>query len=119
MTTRSLIDRVASFLAFAALVVVPLEEGLAEPAILTLDSMSFISFDDEVIAPLPAGSTIQFDLGTTGHDGTTPFLIPPQGLKLGPVSISQLGSSVQYTLTSATGCPCLTRLPTMDMVSSG
>ena len=91
------------FVASALLAGVPFSEATAETALLTLDSMSFISFNDEAAIPIPLGNPIKFELGQTGSDGSTPFTVPKEGTPLFAVSYPQFGSTVQYSLTSAAG----------------
>lgn len=69
----------------------------------TLDGFSFVSFGDEEIVPLPAGSTIQFRFGTTGQNGSTPFRIDPGDVSIADVPLRS-GATLRYgILGPATG----------------
>lgn len=68
-------------------------------ATLTLDVLSFISFDDETVVPIPSGSTLTFEFSDPNADGSVPFTIQPNGVSIPAVSSSALGATVQYELT--------------------
>lgn len=68
---------------------------------LTLDSLSFISFQDQQVIPLPDGSTLQFQFGTPSSSGVIPFTIDPSGLSIAPVDIPGGTSSLLYGLAGA------------------
>lgn len=72
----------------------------AETATLTLDGLSFISFEDEITISIPTGGTIQFHFGTPNPDGTVPFQIGPVDVNLPPVSSETLNATLQYGLAS-------------------
>lgn len=78
--------------------------GSSHAATLTLDSLSFVSFEDEVTMPIVPGGSIQFDFGAPNADGSIPFTIQPAGVNLPLVTSYQLNASLQYSLASpATG----------------
>jgi len=66
----------------------------------TLDSLSYISFGDDEILHLPAGSTLRFRFGTTAADGSTPFTIQPADVAIGDVSVPS-GGVLRYGMASA------------------
>jgi hypothetical protein len=57
----------------------------------TLDSLSYVSFGDDEILYLPAGSTLRFRFGTTAADGSTPFTIEPADVSIGDVAVPSGG----------------------------
>lgn len=75
----------------------------ADVAILTLDGLSFLSFNDQVTTSIPGG-WIRFNFGAANTDGTVPFLINPSDVSLTPLSVPGSDAGVQYVLTTqATG----------------
>jgi len=70
----------------------------AESATLTLDMLSFISFQDDEFLLLPAGSTLRFDFGTAAADGTIPFTINPSSLSIDPIDVPTMNRSLSYGL---------------------
>lgn len=71
---------------------------------LTLDSLSFISFQDQQILSLPAGSTLEFQFGQPNANGTIPFSISPTGLSIAPIGLPSSAGSLLYGLAgTATG----------------
>lgn len=62
--------------------------GFADESVstLTLDSLSFISFGDHEVLPIPSGSTVRFRFGPPEPDGTVPFTIEPGDLSIPPIS---------------------------------
>lgn len=66
---------------------------------LTLDSLSYISFGDDEILYLPAGSTLRFRFGTTAADGSTPFTIQPADVAIGDVPVLS-GGVLRYGMAS-------------------
>lgn len=67
-------------------------------AVLTLDSLSFISFQDTVVLPLPSASTIKFRLGAPLADGSIPFTIQPNELEIGVIPLPDGSGSLEYGL---------------------
>jgi hypothetical protein len=65
----------------------------------TLDSLSYISFGDEEILYLPAGSTLRFRFGTSAADGSTPFTIQPGDVSIGDVALPA-GGVLRYGMAS-------------------
>lgn len=71
---------------------------------LTLDSLSFISFENEQSLSLPAGSTLQFKFGAPNSNGSIPFTISPNGLSILPIDLPGGAGSLLYGLAgTATG----------------
>jgi len=65
---------------------------------LTLDSLSFISFEDQQTLSLPAGSTLEFQFGAPNSNGSIPFTISPSGLSIAPVDLPGSAGSLVYGL---------------------
>lgn len=82
-----------------ALLLVSANEGLADVSVLTLDGLSFISFQDEVTNSIPGG-TLRFNFGAPNADGSVPFTIAPSDVSLAPVTIQSLDANLQYSLSS-------------------
>ena len=57
----------------------------------TLDGLSYISFGDDEILYLPAGSTLRFRFGEAAADGSTSFTIQPADVAIGDVSVPSGG----------------------------
>lgn len=86
---------IASFSSFSA---------NAETGTLTLDTLSFISFQDNEVLLLPPGSTVQFEFSAPDSNGSIAFTISPTGIAIAPVDVPSLGRSLSYGLSSpATG----------------
>lgn len=82
------------------------EVGAAEEqtSTLTLDGLSFVSFGDERVYPLPSGSTIRFQFSAPAADGSRSFTIPPDGVSIGPIALGGDEGTLRYTLaTQAAG----------------
>lgn len=89
-------------LAAAAIVMWSSSAAIADAtATLTLDGLSFISFQDQEVLALPTGSTLEFQLGDANADGSIPFTIDPGGLSIAPVDLPGGGGSLRYGLASA------------------
>ena len=90
---------------FATLTVnVFVSDARAESGTLTLDMLSFISFQDDEILLLPAGSTLRFDFGTPDANGNIPFTINPNNLSIDPIDVPSLDRTLSYGLSgTATG----------------
>lgn len=67
---------------------------------LTLDALSFISFGDQQVLPIPPGSTLAFHFGTPAPDGSIPFTFDPADLSMAPIPITG-DATLQYSLGSA------------------
>jgi len=88
----------------AALLFVPGSVRAQMLGTLTLDSLSFISFEDEQTFSLPAGSTLQFQFGSPNSNGSLPFTISPSGLSIAPIDLPGGTGSLLYGLAgTATG----------------
>lgn len=59
-------------------------------ATLTLDGLSFVSFQDEETLPIPAGSTIRFRFGDRSNrsNDSVPFTIRPEDVSIAPIPLS-------------------------------
>lgn len=72
-------------------------------ATFTLDASSYVSFGDEEVLALPAGSTIRFRFGKPDASGAVPFTIRPGDVSIAPVDVPS-GGTLHYSLAStATG----------------
>lgn len=67
-------------------------------ATLTLDGLSFISFGDREVLPIPSGSTLRFRLGTPTADGDIPFTLSPSDVSIPPIAVASEGGTLEYTL---------------------
>lgn len=67
---------------------------------LTLDTLSFISFQENETLLLPAGSTLQFTFSTPNEQGNIPFTISPSGVSIDDVAIPGSGRDLEYGLAS-------------------
>jgi hypothetical protein len=74
--------------------------ALAEETVstFTLDALSFVSFGDEQVVPLPAGSTIKFRFGAPAPDGSTTFTIAPGDVAIAPVPLPDGSGMLEYAL---------------------
>jgi hypothetical protein len=105
MCTRAY-RRVARNLLIVAFVIawLPIESSAQSTATLTLDSLSFVSFQDVRTVPLPAGSTLEFQFSPAGADGSIPFTISPSGTSIAPADIPGSPATLLYALSNtATG----------------
>jgi hypothetical protein len=66
---------------------------------LALDSLSFVSFQDEQILPL-AGGSIRFHFGAPTFDGSIPFSIGPGDVSMPDISLPS-GETLRYSLASS------------------
>lgn len=73
----------------------------AEPtlATLTLDGLSFVSFQDEEVLPLAAGSTLQLRFGDPLPSGDVPFTILPGDVSIAPIALAD-GRTLTYGLAA-------------------
>ncbi len=51
---------------------------------LTLDALSYVSFQDEEILAFPSGSTLRFHFDDPNPDGTVSFTLAPSDVSIGP-----------------------------------
>ena len=65
----------------------------------TLDGLSFVSFGDERVLPLPPGSTIRFRFGAPAGDGSMPFTIQPVDVSIGEIPLPS-GGVLRYEMAS-------------------
>jgi hypothetical protein len=56
---------------------------------LTLDGLSFISFGDEEVLPIPSGAKIRFRFESPDADGSVRFTIQPGDVSIPPISSSK------------------------------
>lgn len=73
----------------------------ADVSTLSLDGLSFISFNDQVTASIPGGS-VKFNFGPPNADGSVPFSLSPSDVVLEPLTVPGSDSGVQYVLTTPT-----------------
>jgi hypothetical protein len=69
-------------------------------ATLTLDGLSFLSFDGRSNLPIPPGSTVRFRFGRPQSDGSVSFTILPEDVALAPVAADSSGSTLIYSLAA-------------------
>ena len=95
--------------------------GLVPPArsetvsTFALDSVSYISFQDQEILHFAPGSTIVFHFGTPLLNGATPFTISPAEVSLPGISLSD-GQTLTYRLVSPVS-GLMSPTPTGQMLS--
>ena len=65
---------------------------------LTLDGLSYVSFQDEEVLPLASG-TIRFRFGEPLMDGSVPFKIGPEDVSIPEIALER-GGSLAYELAS-------------------
>jgi hypothetical protein len=81
--------RLSLFAAFSALLLFATPATSEESVgTLTLDGLSFISFGDEEILPIPSGATIRFRFGSPAADGSVRFTIEPADVSIPAISSS-------------------------------
>jgi len=69
---------------------------------LTLDGLSFISFENLENYTIPSGASIKFHFGAPNASGTIPFTIGPADLTIPPIPLrsGSGGGTIQYALAS-------------------
>lgn len=72
----------------------------AQQATLTLDGLSFVSFQDQEIVALPPGSTIEFTFGPPAADGSVPFTIDPRGVTIPDIALTSSSGRLHYALSA-------------------
>lgn len=97
----------ATLLCLIALSIPQTARSDAGSCTLTLDALSFVSFEDRRILALPAGSTLRFDFGARLSDGSIPFRILPEGVSIAPI---RLAAGSAETLTYSLAAPSEGRL---------
>ncbi len=65
---------------------------------LSLDALSYVSFQDEEMLAFPSGSTIRFHFGKPAADGTIPFTLSPADVSIGPIALSS--GTLKYGLAA-------------------
>lgn len=80
---------------------VSLATARAEDAIgvFTLDGLSFVSFQDVEVLPIPSGSTLRFHFGKPSSDGSIPFTLAPEDVTIAPIPMAGAGT-LRYSLAS-------------------
>lgn len=71
-----------------------------EVGTLTLDGLSFVSFEDSEILPIPAGATLRFHFDEPAPDGSVTFKLAP-----GDVDIQPIQAGPERVLTYALQSP--------------
>jgi hypothetical protein len=69
---------------------------------LTLDSLSFISFEGHENLAIPSGSTLRFHFGAPALDGTIPFDLDPSDVVIGEVPLWSSDGVLRYSLAAPT-----------------
>jgi len=94
------VNRIGFAIALATLSSISATRSGAETVgTLTLDSLSFVSFQDEQVLPL-AGGRVRFHFGAPASDGSIPFSIAPEDVSIPEISLSS-GETLRYGLASA------------------
>ncbi len=92
-------NRIGFALTLAALSLISATRSGAETiGTLTLDGLSYVSFQDEQVLPL-AGGSIRFHFGAPATDGSIPFSIAPDDVSIPDISLST-GETLRYGLAS-------------------
>jgi len=68
----------------------------------TLDGLSFVSFQDVEVFPIPSGSTLRFHFGEPGPDGSIPFTLAPEDVSIAPIPMAGAGGTLHYALAGPT-----------------
>lgn len=66
---------------------------------LTLDGLSFLSFENLESLAIPSGSTIRFHFETPSN-GVASFMIEPSGVAIAPIPLADGKGELSYTLAS-------------------
>ena len=66
----------------------------------TLDALSYISFGQDEVVPIPPGSTIQFHFGAPASDGSVPFTIGPGDVKIATIRLPNASGTLAYGIKS-------------------
>lgn len=69
-------------------------------SIFTTDELSFISFGDTEVVPIPVGSTIKFRFGEPAADGSVPFTIQPGDVDIAPIELGGQRGRLAYKIQS-------------------
>lgn len=69
---------------------------------LTLDGLSFVSFDDRTIYTIPGGASLRFHFGNPNSDGSVPFTLAPSDVSIPPIVIDGGKLFLTYRITSST-----------------
>jgi hypothetical protein len=69
---------------------------------LTLDSLSFISFEGYENLSIPSGSTLRFRFGEPASDGSVPFSLSPSDVSIGEIPLWSSDGVLRYTLAAPT-----------------
>lgn len=91
-------QRVTSVFTLLAIFLAGVPAGAdAFEATLTLDGMSFVSFGDREVLPLPAGSTLVLRFASDAAERRVPFTIVPSDVDIAPIPLGD-GRSLRYGL---------------------
>ena len=77
----------------------PLAARAETSATFTLDPLSFVSFEDSEVFPIPAGGTLRFRFGEPDAGGATPFTLAPADVSIPPIPLPD-GKTLTYELAS-------------------
>lgn len=81
------VRRLVTGFLLAALVAPLPADSQPRVATLTLDALSFLSFDDETVYSIPAGGIIRFHFGDADTKGSASFRIDPADVQIAPIAI--------------------------------
>jgi hypothetical protein len=86
---------------------------------LTLDSLSFVSFDDRTIWAIAPGARLRFHFGKPDSDGSVPFSLAPSDVSIPPIPVDGGKSSLTYRLASPTsGVLRMNPTPSVEFTAS-
>lgn len=69
---------------------------------LSLDGLSFISFEGRQNLAIPSGSTVTFHFGAPQADGSVSFSVAPGDVSISDIPLSRTGGTLRYGLASST-----------------
>ena len=72
-----------------------------QAATFALDALSFVSFEDSEVYPIPPGGAILFRFGAPNPDGSLPFTIAPADARIPTIPLDG-GRTLTYRLTQTT-----------------
>lgn len=69
---------------------------------LTLDGLSFVSFDNRTTLTIPSGASLRFHFARPGADGSVAFTLAPADVSIPPIVLDDGKSTLTYRLATAT-----------------
>ena len=68
--------------------------------VLSLDGLSFVSFEDLEVLAIPSGATITFRFGDASGDGSVAFAIHPEDVSIPPMPLRSSEGTLKYGLAA-------------------